>query len=382
MAGIGSTLVNTIPFFALDRQYLRYRESFRAINDQVLRHGQVLQGPEVSEFEGKLCRLVGRRHAVAVGSCTDALAFSLMASGIGSGDEVLVTSLSFIASVTAILRVGATPRFVDVDPSSGLMDLDSLEKQVTPASRALLAVHLYGRTLPIEWLEGFASRHQLLLLEDAAQALGTFSETRPAGSMGLASCLSFDPTKVVGSFGSGGAVLTDDPVLADTLRMLRYHGRDPVSRSFVRLGYNSQLSSEMAAMLSFKLDQLPTWMEERGAIAHLYLEGLVDLPEVALPPPILAKTHNWHKFVLRTPRRDALAAFLKGRGIQTQIHYPCPLNEEPVVLQHLPPEAVTIMPGARQLARTALSLPIYPELTPEEALHVVQVIQEFFLYGG
>jgi dTDP-4-amino-4,6-dideoxygalactose transaminase len=371
------TIMN-VPFFGLDRQYARYRQEFLHIADRVLSSGQVLQGKDVEALEAKLAAQCARRHAVALGSCTDALAFALQAAGINPGDEVLVTALSFVASASPILRVGAVPRFVDVEPDHYMMDFSLLDRLVTKRTRAIIAVHLYGQTLPMSEVAAFADGHNLVLIEDAAQALGAFDGARPAGSTGKVSCLSFDPTKVIGSFGSAGAVVTDDEGVAKKVAMYRYHGRDPVTRSYEVLGYNCQLASEMAAMLHFKLDRLREWEEERRRIASLYLDTLHGTPELVLPKIRPGSTHNWHKFVIRTPARNALAAWLKERGVQTNVHYPRPIPDEPVIgALNLPSEARNVR-VARRLATEILSLPIYPDLKAEEARYVCEQVRAFF----
>lgn len=366
-----------IPFTGVDRHFRAHQAQFLALTQKTLTHGKVLQGPEVTELEGKLSALAGRKHAVAVGSCTDALAFALMAHGIGPGDEVLVTGLSFFASVSCILRVGAIPRFVDVQAGTAMMDLDRLDGLVGPRTRALLAVHLYGQCLPMDRVEAFAAKHRLLLLEDAAQAIGATWQGRPAGSMGRSSCFSFDPTKVVGCFGSAGAVLTDEQAVADKVRRLRYHGKDPASGRFEHLGFNSQLSSEYAGHLSYKLSLLPGWLVRREAIAQAYLEGLAGLPDLALPERAPGSTHNWHKFVIRTPERERLKQRLAGAGIATMVHYALPLDREPAVAAL--GLGTSALPVAEELCRTVLSLPIFPEMTDDEVARVVEAVRAAFV---
>lgn len=366
-----------VPFFGLDRQYRRYRETFLGITDQVLSTGQVLQGPAVSEFEEALCKVTGRRHAVAVGSCTDALAFALAAAGIGPGDEVLVTAFSFVASVSPILRVGAVPHFVDIDPRTYMMDLDRLEQRIGSATKAIIAVHLFGQALPISEMEEIADRHGLVLIEDAAQGLGAGHADRRVGSMGGISCLSFDPTKVVGSFSSAGAVVTDEPAIARKVAMQRYHGRDPASREYEMLGYNSQLSTEMAAILKFKLSKMEEWEAERGRIAEIYFHGLSELQQVlTLPHRIPESTHNWHKFVVRVSDRAAFIDALGKAGIQTLIHYPKAISDTP---RFKDAPGSTDTPAARRAAAEVLSLPIFAELDAAEARTVVQHIRGYYL---
>lgn len=367
----------SIPFFTLARQFEEHREAFLSIAAQTWATGRVLQGPQVAEFESRLQTLCGRKHAVAVGSCTDALAFALMAQGIGPGDEVLVTPFSFFASVSPIIRVGATPKFVDIDPQLYMMDLGAAEAAVTEKTRAILAVHIFGQTLPMARVEAFAAKHGLAIVEDAAQAIGSRDGDRPAGNMGHMSCLSFDPMKVIGAFGSGGAVVTDDDGLAQHVRQLRYHGREPVDRRYEMLGYNSQLPSAQAAMLSYKLDQMDDWQARRQALADLYFEGLGDLPDLQLPTLREGSTHNWHKFVVRVPDRDALRAALADAGIGTMVHYGRPLCDEPLIASLGLDDEFTL-PAARDAAAHVLSLPCFPELSAEEVRTVIDHVRSFF----
>lgn len=365
-----------VPFFGLDRQYLRYRDTFLEIADRVFSSGQVLQGESVQALEDALCAITNRKHAIAVGSCTDGIAFALAAIGIGSGDEVLVTSLSFLASASPILRVGARPRFIDIDPQTYMMSLDALERRISPATKAIIAVHMYGQSLPMDRLEEIAGRHGIVLIEDAAQGLGAQYRGRPVGSMGRVGCLSFDPTKVIGSFSSGGAVVTDDPDIARRIVMQRYHGRDPATREYELLGYNSQLSTEMAAMLVFKLSKMRKWEAERGAIADIYRNGLADLTQqISLPAIAPGSTHNWHKFVIRAADRDGLMAHLKNNGIQTMVHYPTALCDTPLFADY---SSESDVPETRQATRSVLSLPVFAELSAAEAQTVVERVREYY----
>lgn len=368
-----------ISFFGLDRQFAHYRENFMDLTEKALSTGHVLQGPPVSAFESDLAKITNRRHAVAVGSATDALAFALIASGIKPGDEVLVTSFSFFASVSPILRIGAVPRFIDIDPGTFQMDIQMLDSKVTTKTKALIAVHMFGQTLPMSEIEDFCRRHSLILIEDAAQALGASDEGRPAGNLGITSCLSFDPTKVIGSFGSAGALVTDDEKIARSARMLRYHGREAKTQLHTMLGYNSQLSSEMAAHLSFKLGLLKEWEAARSQTAAIYNMRLSVIEGLILPIVRLKSTHNWHKYVIRTDRRDDLAQFLKDNGVETKIHYNRALCDEPVIASlGIEPDGIEV-PNARRITTEVLSLPVHSEMTEEEAEYVAATVQQFFI---
>ena len=365
-----------IPFFALGRQYQRDREIYQAIADEVWSTGQVLQGPQVGELETAIAATMHRKHGIAVGSCTDALAFSLMANDIGPGDEVLITCFSFNASVSPILRVGAIPRFVDIDPDTYMMDLGALEAAVTPSTKAIMAVHLFGQTLDMASVEDIAARHGLILIEDVAQAIGAYDGDRPGGSLGRSSCVSFDPTKNIGSYSSAGAVVTDDDDIATAIRRLRYHGRDDATRENLIVGFNSQVASDMAGMLTFKLSKLAQWTEERQFVATRFKDGLADVQGVSMPITRAGSTHTYHKFVMRAGDRDGLAAHLRDRGIATMKHYDTLLSDVPFVRDRV--GVVEGLPVARTASREVLSLPIFPEMTTEECDYIVDSVKGFY----
>ena len=365
-----------VPFYGLDREFRRHKRDILRILKRVWGTGVALQGPDVAELEELIAERCGRRFAVATGSCTDALAFALMANGIGSGDEVLVTTFSFFASVSAILRVGAIPRLLDIEPHHYMMDVESLGQRNTDNTKAIVAVHLFGQTLPMEKIEAFARSRDLVLIEDAAQALGGRDGTRPAGSMGHASCFSFDPTKMPGSFGSGGMLLTDDESIAEHVRRLRYHGRNRRTRLIEELGYNSQLSTDKAAVLAFKLSRLEEWLDQRREISDLYIDGLSGLEEVQPPRSRPGSSHTWHKFVIRARHRDDLAAALADAGVETMVHYPRVLCDEPCLQRS--PRTWDEVPVAREATAQVLSLPIFPQLTTGEARYVVDSIKSFY----
>ncbi len=367
-----------VPFFGTQREYQHHKDAILSIVEKVFETGQMLQSAEVQAFEAKVASLVGRRYGIAVGSCTDALFFALKALGIGPGDEVLVTNFSFVASASAILRTGAQPVFVDIDAKTLNMDLSQAERKVSPRTKAIVWVHLYGLMGDVTALMDFALQHDLYVVEDAAQALGAYFADIPAGKVGNISCLSFDPTKVVSAPGSGGIVLTDDPDLAAKVHRYRYHGKGE-SGYFEELGYNSQMSSITAAVLSYKLDYQVLWLKKRQEIADYYEEHLCQLP-LRLPvvsPPAL---HIYHKFVVQTEHRDQLRTFLAQHGIETKIHYALPLSAQPV-FRHSAQGGPDEFPVAYRCAATVLSLPIHPYLQDFEVEYVVEKIREFFKVG-
>lgn len=362
----------SIPFFGVAREFAEHRDAMMRVVEDVLATGRVLQGPSVSAFETQVATLVGRKHGVAVGSATDALFFALRAANVGPGDEVLVTDFSFVASAQCITRLGARPIFCDIDEHYNL-DLERAEARIGPRTKALVFVHLYGQMSNPADIEGFAKAHDLTLIEDAAQALGARWKDRAAGSLGEYSCISFDPTKVIGAPGSGGIVLVDSDQEADQLRRMRYHGKDSRGR-FVEQGFNSQMPSVTAALLEYKLGMNDVWAEKRAAIAGTYNEGIGALnAEFTLPVPREQARHIYHKYVLRHPERDALRAHLTSDGIASAIHYAVPLHQHPCFQDQ---DSVSNQ-RAETFARTVLSLPIHPFLSAEEANRVVESIGRF-----
>ncbi|MGE4263982.1 MAG: DegT/DnrJ/EryC1/StrS family aminotransferase [Desulfovibrio sp.] len=363
-----------VPFFGVAREYAACGGEMLPLIERVLSSGGLLQGAEVTAFEQELAAYCGRAHAVAVGSCTDALFFSLVSAGVKGGDEVLVPDFSFVASASCILRTGATPVFCDVD-EWGNMDLAKAAARVTARTKAVVFVHLYGRMGKPEAVEAFAREHGLTLIEDAAQAIGAAHGDRKAGSMGLAGCISFDPTKPLCCLGSGGAVVTDDVSLAEDIRSLRYHGRD-MNRKFARLGYNSQMPSASAAILRYKLRQDPAWGDRRREIAARYCDGLEPLG-LAVQREEPGTRHIYHKYVVKAGRRDELAAHLRGQGIEVMVHYTDPLHAHPMFAEVLPKGGVD-SPAARALAATALSLPMHPWLDEADISAVLEAVKGFY----
>jgi dTDP-4-amino-4,6-dideoxygalactose transaminase len=355
-----------VPFFGVEREFAALRSEMMERIGGVLASGQVLQGPEVAALEERVAGLTGRRHAVAVNSCTDALFFALQAAGVGEGDEVLVPDFSFVASASAILRAGATPVFVDIGNDFNL-DLERAAELVTSRTRALVFVHLFGLMSDPQLIEGFGMAHGLRVIEDAAQSFGARFGGRAAGSVGLVSCFSFDPTKPISAPGSGGMVLTDREEVADKVRRARYHGKT-AGGLFSELGYNSQMPTTTAAVLSLKIDHEPGFTARRREVAARYTAALTSR-EVLAPPDRDEALHIYHKYVVRTAHRDQLQRRMSEAGVATMIHYPHPLSSHPM-----------FGPAARENPRAAtacdqvLSLPIHPFLADEEVERVVGVL--------
>ena len=359
-----------IPYFALDREFEALREPILERIEEIFTTGQLLQGPWIKDFEASLAALAGRRHAVAVNSCTDALYFSFAALGIGPGDEVMVPDFSFAATASSVLRTGAVPVYVDIHEGYEL-DLDHAAELLSERTKALVYVDLYGRMGDAGALEAFAAEHGLALVEDAAQTLGGMRDGRAAGSAGVVSCFSFDPTKVVSAPGSGGALLTDDDEIAWTARTLSHHGKSPVG-SFDLVGQNAQMSSIVAGVLSVKLEHEEEWLRVRQRIAAAYTDALAGRSAVAPERPS-DREHVFHKYVVRVPGRDAVREALRERGVTTLVHYPTTLSALPFAA------AAPKRGGGERAARFAgevLSLPVHPHLRDDEVEAVCAALAE------
>ncbi len=344
-----------VPLFDAWPMHEPLAEELLAAVERVLRSGRFILGPEVEAFEAALSKTLGCAHAVGVSSGSDALLACLMALDMGPGAEVVVPAYSFFATVGCVLRVGATPRFVDIDPTTLNAEADALLAAVTPQTRAVIAVPLFGR--PIEGLERVAER--VPLIEDNAQAMGA------APLRGLAACYSFFPTKNLGALGDGGAVVTQDAAFAERLRRTRAHGS---GRKYHHdePGGNFRLDALQAALLSVKLPHLPAHTAARRQLAERYIK--------ALPPGLTPQTphasHVYHQFVVRSPRRDALRAALGAAGIGTEVYYPLPLHRQGFVEARKGRQAPC--PEADALSTEALALPCYPGLTEAAQREVIE----------
>ncbi len=363
-----SVASSVVPFFALDREFEALRAPTLQRIEDVLQSGQLLQGPRLRELEERLAHLAGRRHVVAVNSCTDALYFSFVALGLEAGDEVLVPDFSFAASASSILRTGATPVYVDIGDDYEL-DLEHADSLLSERVKALVYVDLYGRMGDAPALERFAADHGIALVEDAAQTLGGMRDGRAAGSAGVVSCFSFDPTKVISAPGSGGALLTDDDEIAHIARTLRQHGRSP-DGVYDRVGQNAQMSEIVATVLSLKLDHEEQWLRARQATAAAYSAALEPLAAVAPPLP-RGREHVFHKYVVRVDDRDAVREALSQQGVATLTHYATTLSSLPFAA------AAPHRGGGRraaQFAQEVFSLPIHAHLRDDEVARVCDAL--------
>lgn len=320
-------------------------------------------GEAVERFEEAFAAFCGITHCVSVANGTDALELSLRACGIGTGDEIIVPTNTFIATAAAVVRAGATPVLVDCDPVHHLIDPDQVEERIGSRTRAIVPVHLFGQLASMESLVGISDAKGIVLIEDAAQAHGASRNGRPAGSFGAAAGTSFYPGKNLGAYGDAGAVLTDSPETAARIRILRNYGSN-VKYQHPELGFNSRLDTIQAVVLLSKLKRLKEWNEERHRAAELYLDLLKDVPDVQLPFAMEGNEHVWHLFVIQVPRRDAVLDHLHRSDIGAGIHYPVPIHLQGAFreLGH----QVGDFPISERFANEMISLPLFPGITPDQ----------------
>lgn len=365
-----------VSFLNLGRLNAEIRPALDAAYKRVMDSGWYIGGPEVEAFESEFARYCGVAHCVGVGNGLDALTLLLRAYGIGAGDEVLVPSNTFIATWLAVSQCGATP--VPVEPLADTHNMDpaQVEAALTPRTKAIMPVHLYGQAADMDPLMEIARRRGLVVIEDAAQAQGAEYKGRRAGGLGHAAGTSFYPGKNLGAFGDAGAVLTDDAAIADKVRTLRNYG-SKVKYEHLESGYNSRLDELQAALLREKLKVLDDWNVRRRAVAKQYDEGLRGLP-LQLPVVPAWALPVWHLYVVATPQREALRRHLEQRGIGTVIHYPKPPHLQDCYASYRDRK----LPLAERLAGEVVSLPISPDMTDAEIAEVISAVRDFFRDGG
>ena len=358
-----------IPFLDLTRQHVALKRELMAAAERVLDRSQFVLGSEGRALEAELATMCGARHAIGVGSGTDALRLALTALGVARGDEVLTPAFSFVASATTIAMTGARPVFVDVDADTLTMDPEAAMRALTPRTKVVMPVHLYGHPAAVDRLVALTRPRGVALLEDNAQAVGGALADRPLGAWGDAACLSFYPTKNLGACGDAGMVVTTRDDIAERVRRLRHHG-DAGRYEHVELGYCSRLDEVQAAWLRVKLARLGAWTERRRAIAARYHAGLAGLP-LRLPVERPGARHVYHLYTVRHAQRDALAKRLADAGVGTAVHYPRAVPEQPLFAA----DGERRWPQAAQAAREVLSLPCFPELTDAEVEGVIDAVR-------
>ncbi len=367
-----------VPLLDLRAQYASLHGEIQAALAAVCEEQVFVLGPRVVAFERELAQFCGVSHAVGVKSGSDALYLALLANGVGPGDEVVTTPFSFFATAGAIVRLGATPVFADVDASTLNLDIEQARAAVSAKTRAILPVHLFGMPAELDELVRLGDEHGVPVIEDAAQALGARYRDRAAGSVGRVGCFSFHPSKPLGAFGDGGMLVTNDDALAARLRKLRVHGASGKYEHELPGGGNHRLDALQAAVLSVKLRHLDAFLRARAEYAAYYARELAGLGGVELPAAVDGRASSHSVFTLRVKdgRRDALQRALAEHGVETAIHYPKPLHLQPALSRYRRGP----LPVAEAAALEVLSLPLYPELGTERAAHVVSRVRAFF--GG
>jgi dTDP-4-amino-4,6-dideoxygalactose transaminase len=364
-----------IPWASPRAQYRAHKEAIEAAIGRVLASGNYVLGEEVDRFERAFAAYCGVEHAIGVGNGTDALILAMRALGIGRGDEVVTVSHTALATVAAVLATGATPVLVDVDPATCTIDPARIEGSIGPRTRAIVAVHLYGRPVDLDAIEAIAKQHGLCLIEDCAQAAGARHRDRCVGSIGDVASFSFYPTKNLGAIGDGGMVTTANAALAERVRRLRQYGWNE-ARETKDVGVNSRLDPLQAAILGVKLSHLDVDNARRAKIAQRYARGFAGLP-LNLPEAADSASHVYHLYVLGSDDRDGLAAHLAKQGVGSAVHYPVPVHRHRGYAERVRiPEAG--LPATDRLVGRILSLPIYPELGDAEVDQVIAAVRNFF----
>jgi dTDP-4-amino-4,6-dideoxygalactose transaminase len=363
-----------IPLVDLTQQFLRHRQEFEAALAGVCERATFINGPDVGAFEAEFAAFCETQHCAGVSSGLEALHLILMAAGIGGGDEVIVPANTFIATALAVSAVGARPVLVDCEADGPNIDVSAVAEKITPRTRAIIGVHLYGHPADFDALHALAAPHRLLLIEDAAQAHGARYRGRRCGSLGWAAGFSFYPGKNLGAFGDGGAVTTNDAAIADFIRTARNNGERRKYEHVLR-GGNWRLDTIQAAVLRVKLRYLAEWNAARTRAAARYSERLAGMRAVGLPRARADTDPAWHLYVIEVGNRDGLVAALATQGIAAGIHYPTPIHLQPAYadLGHRPGS----FPNAERQAARVLSLPLFPEITDAQIDRVAAAVREF-----
>jgi dTDP-4-amino-4,6-dideoxygalactose transaminase len=367
-----------VPFLDLRAQYRPIRQEILDEIHAVCDEQAFILGSRVADFEKTLREYVGTAEAVGVASGTDAILVALMACGVGSGDEVITTPYTFFATAGSISRLGARPVFVDIDSQSFTLDPARIEEALTPRTKAVMPVHLFGQCADMEPILRLAASHRLPVVEDAAQAIGAERRGQKAGAIGRMGCFSFFPSKNLGAFGDGGMVTTNDSAAAEQVRLLRVHGsREKYLHELI--GLNSRLDALQAAVLQAKFRHLETWTRGRQQNALRY-DGLLKdaklTDRIITPATSTGNRHVYNQYVIRVPQRDRLRGFLKEKGVGTEVYYPTPLHLQPCYRDLGYPAGS--FPAAERAAKETLALPIYAELTADQQAYVVEMLKKFY----
>ncbi|MBI4333105.1 MAG: DegT/DnrJ/EryC1/StrS family aminotransferase [Chloroflexi bacterium] len=366
-----------VPFVNYPTHYHRLKGEIDGAITEVLSRGDLILRQQLRQFEENVASFVGAKYAVGLNSGTDALQLSLVAAGIGPGDEVITVSHTFVATIAVIVHCGAKPILVDVGEDFNL-DMDQVERAVTPRTKAIIPVHLNGRLCDMERLMKLAAKHHLIVIEDAAQALGASFGGKKAGNIGLTGCFSFYPAKILGGAGDGGMLTTSDQEIDRKVRLLRDHGQDRATGDILYYGFNSRLDNLHAAILDVKLKRLPQWIQRRRELAAIYQRGLAGVEYLKLPPPPVEQDRYYDvytNYVVRAKGRDKLVAYLKEKcSIEVLVSWPVPNHHQKALgLTHFK------LPETERVSREVVSLPLHTELSDQQ---VEYVIESLHLFGG
>jgi len=367
--------MKTIPFNKFNSFYLKNKSEILDIANEVLSSGKYIRDSSIVNLENKLAKICGRKYALTTASCTDALFFSLKAAGIRAGDEVILPSFSYIASLSPVLMCGAIPVFADINSGDLMLDITKIDDIITEKTKAIIFVQLYGSIKDLSSLKKLCTENDLILIEDAAQALGAKNSAISGGGYGDLSCISFDPTKIVSAFGTGGVVLTDDEKYYKKLSKLIHHGRN-TNEEFEILGYNSKIPALNAAIINMQLDCLDETVRLMNEKADSYSKSISNISQIKL----ISKENNtlstFHKFVILADNRDGLKRHLAENGIETRIHYETLLHEQKLMKGF--PSVRHDLSNSKSLKSKVLSLPIYPDLENDEIDYICECIKTFY----
>lgn len=364
-----------IVFNNFNNFYLEHKKETDALISEVLKSGQYIRGKHIDVLENKLTSLCNRKFAITTSSCTDAIFLALKTIDIKPGDEIILPSFSYIASLSPILMCNAKPVFVDIRPETLTLDFDLINKAITPKTKAVIFVQLFGYSQDLSELKSFLKGKNITLIEDAAQALGSKVNNLNGGEQGDLSCISFDPTKIVSAFGTGGIVLTDNQEYYDKLTKLIHHGRNK-NGEFEILGYNSKISELNAAIINLQLENLDSILERNNKVANLYFAELSNNNNIKILKPNSNQFSTYHKFVIQAKNRNELRKHLYNNGIETKIHYSTLLHEQKL-LNNFEFKTHNLQ-NSEYAQEKVLSLPIYPSLTKEEISYICECIKNFY----
>jgi dTDP-4-amino-4,6-dideoxygalactose transaminase len=366
-----------VPMLDLTEQYQELKAQIIPALDDVMSNAHFILGDNVKKLEKDVAEYSNSKHGIGVANGSDALNIALLGCDVKPGDEVIVPSFTFFATAGAVARMGAVPVFVDIDPKTFNIAPNAIEKAITPKTKAIIPVHLYGQMADMDAIKAIADKHNLYIIEDAAQAIGALYKGKKVGELATAACYSFFPTKNLGAYGDAGMIISSDDEIAEKIRVLRVHGSKPKYYHHV-LGYNSRLDELQAAILNVKFPHLNDWSEKRIQKAQTYTQLLQEMvgEHVVTPYQEEFNHHVYHQYTIRVQKRDELQAFLNEQGVATMVYYPKPLHLQPVFAELGYKEGD--LPETEKAALEVISLPMFPELKTEQQQYVVEKIREFY----